>query len=211
MNSKETLLYRLQLASRTSNDRGSNTWKTVSVCWYQGVRFFSKKTLFRGEKGRNQGKMKVLCTSLRCFQIRQCELRWIRRHSTGLSVLLSGTTIWNRHVQIYEGVSTSYSLSTSESVQLRVQCVRMRDGVESVSSPSAVQFATPSVSLASHRKAQEVIEDEEITFEEETSGVDWIRYHVLSDKHYALVILVCFIIFCNLRHHVRVLRKISSS
>uniref|UniRef100_F1KRI8 Fibronectin type III domain-containing protein 3B n=1 Tax=Ascaris suum TaxID=6253 RepID=F1KRI8_ASCSU len=99
---------------------------------------------------------------------------------------------------IYEGVSTSYSLSSVESVQLRVQCVRVRDGNESVSAPSAVQFATPSLVTPSrtrysldneHRPS--VSESDTST---DTSNVHWIQYHLFSDKHYAIVILAFFVV-----------------
>uniref|UniRef100_A0A183EU73 Fibronectin type-III domain-containing protein n=1 Tax=Gongylonema pulchrum TaxID=637853 RepID=A0A183EU73_9BILA len=120
VNGKESLLYRLQLASRASSERSNNIWKTV-----------------------------------------------------------------------YEGISTSYSFSTSESVQLRVQCVRVRDGVESVSAPSAVQFATPSLVTVPSKKPLELTE-QEILAAQNFSNVQWIQYHILSDKHYALVILMLF-------------------
>ncbi|KAM3727642.1 Fibronectin type III domain-containing protein 3B [Dirofilaria immitis] len=121
-NAKESLLYRLQVASRNSTERSNNTWKTA-----------------------------------------------------------------------YEGLSTSYSLSTSESVQLRVQCVRIRDGIESVSAPSAIQFATPSLAVIPRKKALELTEQEMLAIRsQDVSNVQWIQYHILSDKHYAFVILLLF-------------------
>lgn len=90
-------------------------------------------------------------------------------------------------------MSTSYSLSTSESVQLRVQCVRIRDGIESVSTPSAIQFATPSLAVISRKKTLEVTEQGMLAIRaQDISNVQWIQYHILSDKHYAFVILVGF-------------------
>uniref|UniRef100_A0A915PDA4 Fibronectin type-III domain-containing protein n=1 Tax=Setaria digitata TaxID=48799 RepID=A0A915PDA4_9BILA len=122
VNGKESLLYRLQVASRSSVERSSNIWKTA-----------------------------------------------------------------------YEGISTSYSLATSESVQLRVQCVRIRDGIESVSAPSAIQFATPSVAVMSRKKTVEMTEQEMLAIRsQDISNVQWIQYHILSDKHYAFVILLLF-------------------
>ncbi|EFO22071.2 hypothetical protein LOAG_06415 [Loa loa] len=121
-NGKESLLYRLQVASRSSVERSNNNWKTA-----------------------------------------------------------------------YEGISTSYSLSTSESVQLRVQCVRIRDGIESVSTPSAIQFATPSLAVIPRKKTLEVTEQEMLAIRaQDISNVQWIQYHILSDKHYAFVILLLF-------------------
>uniref|UniRef100_A0A0R3S1Y8 Fibronectin type III domain protein n=1 Tax=Elaeophora elaphi TaxID=1147741 RepID=A0A0R3S1Y8_9BILA len=121
-NGKESLLYRLQVASRSSIERSNNIWKTA-----------------------------------------------------------------------YEGMSTSYSLSTSESVQLRVQCVRIRDGIESVSTPSAIQFATPSIAVIPRKKTLEVTGQEMLAIRaHDISNVQWIQYHILSDKHYAFVILVSF-------------------
>ncbi|CAG9535682.1 unnamed protein product [Cercopithifilaria johnstoni] len=121
-NSKESLLYRLQVASRSSIERSNNSWKTA-----------------------------------------------------------------------YEGMSTSYSLSTSESVQLRVQCVRIRDGIESVSTPSAIQFATPSLAVIPRKKTLEVTEQGMLAIRaQDISNVQWIQYHILSDKHYAFVILLLF-------------------
>uniref|UniRef100_A0A8R1XR77 Fibronectin type-III domain-containing protein n=1 Tax=Onchocerca volvulus TaxID=6282 RepID=A0A8R1XR77_ONCVO len=121
-NGKESLLYRLQVASRNSLERSNNIWKTA-----------------------------------------------------------------------YEGMSTSYSLSTSESVQLRVQCVRIRDGIESVSAPSAIQFATPSLAVIPRKKTLEITEQEMLAIRaQDISNVQWIQYHILSDKHYAFVILVGF-------------------
>lgn len=95
---------------------------------------------------------------------------------------------------IYEGVSTSYSLASSESVQLRVQCVRIRDGIESVSAPSAVQFATPSIAPPSRPKGiQSTIEHETVQLScNNMSNMQWIQYHIFSDTHYAVVILALF-------------------
>ena len=93
--------------------------------------------------------------------------------------------------QIYEGICTSYSLSTSESVQLRVQCVRIRNGVESVSLPSPAQLAAPSTVTPS------IVRTNEETFASDTeeltthnmSSMQWIQYYLFSDTHYALAIL----------------------
>ncbi|VDM40266.1 unnamed protein product [Toxocara canis] len=100
---------------------------------------------------------------------------------------------------IYEGVSTCYSLSSSESVQLRVLCVRVRDGHESVSAPSAIQFATPSLVHPSRSKSATLdnehrpsMSDSETSID--TSNVHWIHYHIFSDKHYALAILAFFVV-----------------
>ncbi|VDP14211.1 unnamed protein product [Onchocerca flexuosa] len=103
------------------------------------------------------------------------------------------TEVASGSFQVYEGVSTSYSLSTSESVQLRVQCVRIRDGIESVSAPSAIQFATPSLAIIPRKKTLEITDQEMLAIRaQDISNVQWIQYHILSDKHYAFVILLLF-------------------
>lgn len=65
----------------------------------------------------------------------------------------------------------------------------MRNGTESVSAPSAIQFVKPSLVLSSNYKDI----NDTLTPNIDITKMQWIQYHIFSDKNYAFIILVSFL------------------
>lgn len=98
---------------------------------------------------------------------------------------------------IYEGSSTSYSLSTSENAHLRIRTVRVRNGVESVSPALPVEIVVPSnssLSLNPKSTNDKCLTDTEKLASSAMSNMQRIQYYLFSDTHYALAILIVFVL-----------------